>query len=98
MRTRNEKGEQISPMRLLEMLESRFGVFEALAYASLELARKEPEDGTPMDATTAEAVLEFADDIRQAYAATMEWADERQLLAVGAPQGGAQSQIRLQRR
>lgn len=96
MRTQNEKGERVSPMRLMEMLESRFGVFEALAYTSLELARKEPEEGTPMDAATAEAVLEFADDIRQAYAATLEWASERELLTVTAREDD-QPQMRLQR-
>lgn len=50
------------------MLESRFGAFEAVAYASLALARKAgPEDERPpMDRQTAEAILKFGDDVRRA--------------------------------
>lgn len=40
MQTRSEHGEPISPVRLLEMLEFRFGAFEVIACASLELARE----------------------------------------------------------
>jgi hypothetical protein len=49
MRTRREDGVYVSTARLLEMLEFRFGAFEAIASAALELARKDPEDKLPMD-------------------------------------------------
>jgi hypothetical protein len=73
MQTRSERGEPISPVRLLEMLEFRFGAFEAIASASLELARKQSEESLPMDDKTADAILEFGDDLRQAYQAAKEW-------------------------
>lgn len=53
-------------MALLEMLEFRFGAFEAIAYAALELAGKDPEVALPMDERTARAILELGDDLRQA--------------------------------
>jgi hypothetical protein len=53
-------------MRLLEMLVDRFGAFEVIAYTSLELARGDPDEGLPMDERTAEAILEFGADLRQA--------------------------------
>jgi hypothetical protein len=62
MRTRREEGAYLSPTRLLEMLEFRFGAFEAIAYAALELARKDPDDKLPMDVRTAAAILEFGDE------------------------------------
>jgi hypothetical protein len=40
MRTRRDEGAYLSPTRLMEMLEFRFGAFEAIAYATLELARR----------------------------------------------------------
>jgi hypothetical protein len=43
MRTRNGRGELYEPARLLEMLEFRFGAFETIAYAAVELARKTPD-------------------------------------------------------
>ena len=63
-------------MRLLQMLESRFGAFEALAYASLALARRADaeDDAPPMDKPTAEAILEFGDDVRRAGRAAARWA------------------------
>lgn len=79
MRTRNEQGDLASPLRLLEMLEFRFGAFEAIATTSLELSRKGPENGLPMDRGTAEAILEFRDDLKQAYRAALEWADAKGL-------------------
>ena len=79
MRTRNEQGDPASPLRLLEMLEFRFGAFEAIATTSLELSRKRPENGLPMDRATAEAILEFRDDLKQAYQAALEWGDARGL-------------------
>jgi len=79
MRTRNAQGDLASPMRLLEMLEFRFGAFEAIATTSLELSRKRPENGLPMDRGTAEAILEFRDDLKQAYRAALEWADAQGL-------------------
>lgn len=66
MRTRSDDGAAVSPMRLLEMLEFRFGAFEAIASAALELARKDPDDKLPMDVRTADAILEFGDDLREA--------------------------------
>ncbi len=63
-----------SPMRLLEALADRFGVFEALATASIRLARHDPEPDLAMDTQVAEAVLEFGDDLRGASAAANCWA------------------------
>ena len=60
------QGKPLPPVVLLEMLEFRFGAFEAIAYAALELAGKEPEVTLPMDERTARAILEFGDDLRQA--------------------------------
>lgn len=68
-------------MRLLEMLEARFGAFEAIAYAALELRRKRPDDCPPMDRMTAEAILEFGDDLRQAGRAAVRWAEEEGIIA-----------------
>jgi hypothetical protein len=59
-----------SPARLLEMLSDRFGAFEAIAYSTIKLARHVPEDELPMDVLVAEAVLEFADDLRDALKIT----------------------------
>ena len=78
MQTRSEQGEPVSPVRLLEMLEFRYGAFEAIAYAALELARKEPDENLPMDVRTADAILEFGDDLRQAFRAAAEWAEARE--------------------
>lgn len=66
MLTRSDRGKPCSASRMLEMLEFRFGAFEALAYASIELARNSPESQLPMSRLTAEAILEFGDDLRQA--------------------------------
>lgn len=63
-----------SPGRLLEMLTDRFGAFEALAIASIKLARHVPEDELSMDVLVAEAVLEFGDDLRQASVTVARWA------------------------
>jgi hypothetical protein len=60
----------VSPTRLLEMLSDRFGAFEAIAYSTIKLARHIPEDELPMEPLVAEAILEFADDLRAASAAT----------------------------
>lgn len=77
MRTRTDKGELFGPVRLLEILEFRFGAFETIAYAALELGRRERDDIPPMDEKTADAILEFADDLRQAYEAAVEWSKQR---------------------
>jgi hypothetical protein len=50
------------------MLSDRFGAFEAVAYATIKLARHVPQDELSMDLLVAEAVLEFADDLRAALA------------------------------
>lgn len=76
MQTRHDDGAYVSPARLLEMLEFRFGAFEAIASAALELARKDPEDKLPMDVRTADAILEFGDDLREASrAAAASWVE-----------------------
>ncbi len=69
----NESGQQPSPARLLEMLSDRFGAFEAIAYSTIKLARHEPEQELSMDLLVAEAVLEFADDLRAAGEAAEAW-------------------------
>lgn len=69
-----------SPMRLLEALSDRFGVFEALATATIQLARVDAEPDLPMEPRIAEAVLEFGDDLRAASAAANRWARTRGLL------------------
>jgi hypothetical protein len=55
-----------SPARLLEMLSDRFGAFEVIAYTTIKLARAAPEEERAMDVLVAEAILEFADDLRAA--------------------------------
>lgn len=76
MRTMGEGGKPASPMRLLEMLSDRFGAFETIAYASLQTARTGAhESAPPMSRMTADAILEFGDDLRQAYEAVAEWAE-----------------------
>ena len=67
----------VSPGRLLEMLTDRFGAFEALATASIKLARHVSEDELSMDLWVAEAVLEFGDDLRQASEAAAKWAEQK---------------------
>lgn len=76
MRTRSEEGQLAGPARLLEMLEFRFGAFTVIAYASCELADKDPDFCPAMDKPTAWAILEFADDLKQAYEAAVEWCEE----------------------
>lgn len=71
----------VSPGRLLEMLTDRFGAFEALATASIKLARHVPEDELSMDLWVAEAVLEFGDDLRQASQAVATWAEHERRMA-----------------
>jgi hypothetical protein len=63
-----------SPTRLQEMLSDRFGAFEAIANSSIKLARVAPEEELAMDVLVAEAVLEFADDLRSSTDAAKEWA------------------------
>jgi hypothetical protein len=69
------------------MLESRFGAFEALAYASLALARQHDPEGNqpPMDKQTAEAILEFGDDVRRAGRAGGEVGGRRGSYLTGEP-------------
>lgn len=69
MVTSSPSGTLASPMRLLEMLSDRFGVFEALAYSTIQLNRCTSTDELSMDPLVAEAVLEFAGDLRTARAA-----------------------------
>ena len=77
MRTESPNGTIASPGRLLEMLTDRFGAFEAIAMASIKLARHVSEDELSMDRLVAEAVLEFGDDLRAASEATAVWMDEK---------------------
>ena len=76
MRTESPNGTIASPGRLLEMLTDRFGAFEAIAMASIKLARHVSEDELSMDQLVAEAVLEFGDDLRAASEATAAWTGE----------------------
>lgn len=77
MITMVEQPPHVSPMRLMEMLADRFGAFEAIANSTIKLARFVSEDELPMDPLVAEAVLEFATDLRSATAASGDWARER---------------------
>jgi hypothetical protein len=77
MRTESPNGTIASPGRLLEMLTDRFGAFEAIAMASIKLARHASEDELSMDQLVAEAVLEFGDDLRAASEATAVWMGEK---------------------
>jgi hypothetical protein len=77
MRTESPNGTLASPGRLLEMLTDRFGAFEAIAMASIKLARHVSEDELSMDQLVAEAVLEFGDDLRAASEATAVWMGEK---------------------
>lgn len=74
MRTESPNCTPASPRRLLDMLIDRFGSFEAIATASIKLARHVPEDELSMDLLVAEAVLEFGDDLRQASETVAKWA------------------------
>jgi hypothetical protein len=58
------------------MLTDRFGAFEAIAMASIKLARHVSEDELSMDRLVAEAVLEFGDDLRAAAEAVERWTRE----------------------
>jgi hypothetical protein len=69
-----------SPMRLLERLADRFGLFEALAESTIKLNRYAEGDELAMDPLVAEAVLEFADDLRSARTAANAWARTRGLI------------------
>jgi hypothetical protein len=64
-------------MRLLEILKDRFGALEAVANASIKLARYAPEDELAMDRLVAEAVLEFGSTLREARDGAMQWAQAR---------------------
>ena len=79
MITSDENGRLASPMRLLEMLTARFGAFESIASLTLELNRKGPDECLPLDAPTAEALLQFGDDLRQAENTVRLWASARGL-------------------
>jgi hypothetical protein len=70
------KMEGASPARLLEMLSDRFGAFEAIAYSTIKLSRHVPADELSMDVLVAEALLEFADDLRQTAQIVMERAED----------------------
>lgn len=67
-------------MRLLEMLSDRFGIFEAVASSTIQLARLDAEPDLAMDVQVAEAVLEFGDDLRNASTAANGWARSRGLI------------------
>lgn len=66
MRTEPLNGRPPSPARLFEMLQDRFGAFEAIATSSITLSRHVSADELVMDPQVAEAILEFGDDLRQA--------------------------------
>jgi hypothetical protein len=81
----SQSGVPASPMRLLEMLTDRFGVFEALAYSTIKLNRCTSEDELSMDPRVAEAVLEFGDDLRTSLAASNAWAESNGLVHRWSP-------------
>jgi hypothetical protein len=74
-----------SPMRLLEMLSDRFGAFEAVAESTIKLARFVPADELPMESHLAEAVMEFACDLRSAAAASDDWARSKEFTLAAHP-------------
>lgn len=74
MRATSARGQNASPTRLLEILSDRFGAFEAIASSSITLARVAPDEERAMEPIVAEAVLEFAEDLRDAAEAAAEWA------------------------
>jgi multisubunit Na+/H+ antiporter MnhE subunit len=88
MITMVEQHSHTSPMRLIEMLSDRFGVFEAIASSTIKLARFVSEDELPMDPLVAEAVLEFASDLRSATAASGDWARAEGLTLAGSAADG----------
>ena len=67
------------------MLSDRFGLFEALAYSTIKLNRCTQADELAMDPLVAEAVMEFADDLRTAFAASDAWARTKGLVHDRAP-------------
>ncbi len=85
MMTSDDNGTIASPMRVLEMLAARFGAFEAIACLAIELDRKGSDECLPMDAVTAEALLEFGDDLRQARSAVRTRASTHGLHPLTAP-------------
>jgi hypothetical protein len=78
--------QNTSPMRLLEMLVDRFGIFEAAATTSITLERLDVdgEADLPMQGQVAEAVLEFGNDLRAAFSEAREWAQTRGALPFGS--------------
>jgi len=72
-----ERQHPPSPMRLLEVLQDRFGALEAVANSSIKLARYAPEGELAMDLLVADAVLEFGSSLREAGDGAMHWARER---------------------
>ncbi|HYR08830.1 MAG TPA: hypothetical protein VEQ60_13700 [Longimicrobium sp.] len=78
-----------SPMRFLEMLSDRFGAFEAVAESTIKLARFVPADEIPMDSHLAEAVMEFACDLRSAAAASGDWARSNGFTLAARPNDAA---------
>jgi hypothetical protein len=71
-----------SPMRLLEILQDRFGALEAVANSSVKLARYAPEHELAMDLLVAESVLEFGSSLREARDGAMQWAKARGVAAL----------------
>jgi hypothetical protein len=68
-----QQNDTVSPARLLEMLSDRFGAFEAIAYSTIKLASHVSEDELAMDRLVAQAILEFADDLRAAMTHADTW-------------------------
>jgi hypothetical protein len=83
MVTSSPAGTLASPMRLLEMLSDRLGVFEALAYSTIKLNRCTSIDELSMDPLVAEAVLEFGADLRTA--ASDAWVESNGLVYIWQP-------------
>jgi hypothetical protein len=85
--TSSPSNDGASPMRLLEMLSDRFGVFEALACSTIKLNRCTSADELSMDPLVAQAVLEFGGDLRTALAASLDWAEDKGLVQHWTPTG-----------
>lgn len=52
---------------------------EVIAYTACELTDKGPDFFPAMSKPTAWAILEFADDLKQAYKAALDWCEEQGL-------------------
>jgi hypothetical protein len=66
-------------------------VFEAVAGSTIRLARFVPEDELSMEPLVADALLQFADDLREASAAAVKWARTKGIAQVAEPRVSAET-------